>query len=364
MRSSPSPSADSSGCRGRARWGWSSGTGILFLLLSLTRFREEVIRAIPDPLKTGIQAGIGLFIIVIGLKNLGLFGDPAPSFIALRPASPDAIELVPLVLAAVGCGIALVLLRLGVAGAILLAILAIAGIGLFVTSGGNPVTPAPEGFVSLPPSPLPVLLQADWFYPFRNWNAVWVAVLTLFFVDLFDSLGTLIGVCRRAGLVDKNGNLPRIRPALAADAAATSLGAAFGVSTTTAYIESATGVESGGRTGLTAVITATCFLLALFFYPLIAVIPAAAVAPALLLVGGIMMKGLVHLKGVPWQALAAAIAIVVLIPLNFQIAEGIAAGCVCYTVLMTVSGKWRQVHWLLAVLSGLFAVKFAHDLLS
>ena len=336
-------------------------TGILFLVLSLTRFRESVVESIPDPLKIGIQAGIGLFIFVIGLKNLGLFTDPAPHFPALRPADPAGIPIVPLLLAAFGCLVVILLRKKKVAGAILYAIVLATVAGLFLKSGGKPITESPDSVVSLPPSLSPVFLQVDWLYPFRHWETLWVAMLTLFFVDLFDSIGTLIGVTERARLVDESGRLPKMKQALAADAGATSIGACFGVSTTTAYIESATGVEAGGRTGLTSVVAGSCFLLALFFYPLLAVIPAAAVAPALLVVGVLMLQNLGKLKKTSWQALVAAIAIVVLIPLNFQIAEGIAGGCVVYTILMVLSGRAKEIHWFLAVLSILFAVRFVSD---
>lgn len=242
-------------------------TGILFLVLSLTRFRESVVESIPDPLKIGIQAGIGLFIFVIGLKNLGLFTDPAPHFPALRPADPAGIPIVPLLLAAFGCLVVILLRKKKVAGAILYAIVLATIAGLFLKSGGKPITESPDSVVSLPPSLSPVFLEVDWLYPFRHWESLWVAMLTLFFVDLFDSIGTLIGVTERARLVDESGRLPKMKQALAADAGATSIGACFGVSTTTAYIESATGVEAGGRTGLTSVVAGSCFLLALFFGP-------------------------------------------------------------------------------------------------
>ncbi|MCB1228840.1 MAG: NCS2 family permease [Verrucomicrobiae bacterium] len=337
-------------------------TGILFLLLSLTKFREEVVRAIPEPLKIGIQAGIGLFIIVIGLKNLGIFANPAPSFFALRLESLSEVAMTPLILAVLGCVFAGILMRKHVPGALLIAILAVTILGHFVASNGTPITPIPSGLLSLPPSPAPLLFEADWLFPFRHWGVSWIPLLTLFFVDLFDSVGTLIGVSRRAGLVDKDGNLPRMPRALAADASATALGACFGSSTTTAYIESATGVEAGGRTGLTAIATASCFLLALFFYPVISIVPPAAVAPALLIVGALMLKSLRDLSFREWQGVIGAVTIVLLIPLNFQIAEGIAVGCIVYTILMLFSGRWREIHWLLGTLSVLFTIKLIADL--
>jgi len=335
---------------------WS---GALFLVLSLTPFRSEVVRAIPDALKTGIQGGIGLFILVIGLKNLGIVANPAPGWIALRFEPLASLHPGPLVLAGLGCVLAFLLLRRGVAGAILIAVAAVSAAGLFVTAGGEPVTPRPEALVSAPPSLAPLFLEIDWLYPFRHWSTLWVAMLTLVFVDLFDSVGTLVGVSRRAGLTTSEGELPRMPQALAADAAATCVGACLGTSTTTAYIESAAGVESGGRTGLTAVVVAVCFVLALFFHPLVAAVPAAAVAPALLAVGWIMLRGAFRLREEPWFLVVPAAAIVLMIPLGFQIADGIAWGCLLYTAIQCARGRWREVHWLLAVLSVLFVAMLA-----
>lgn len=336
--------------------------GVFFLALSLTALREKIVRAIPDALKTGIQAGIGLFIAVVGLKNLGIFGDPAPGFFALRPGTWSASLLPPILLATGGILLALILMRFRVAGALLLAIGAVTVAGFFVLSGGEPVTPSPAAVVAAPASLAPLFLEIDWWYPFRHWETAWIAVLTLVFVDLFDSIGTLIGVSRQANLVDAEGQLPRMRSALAADAASTAIGACLGTSPVTSYIESATGVQAGGRTGLITLVVAACFLVAMFFHPVIAIIPAAAVAPALIIVGALMMRGLGHLDWRDLRATIPALAIVILIPLNFQIAEGIAAGCVLYTLVMFLTGQWKRVHPVLAVLSVLFAIKLGFDI--
>ena len=333
---------------------WS---GILFLVLSLTRFREEILHAIPSPLRIGIQAGIGLFIIMIGLKNLGLIDDPKPGWMALRFQSPES--WIPLVLGFAGLLLALVLFRLRIAGALLLTIILVTLAGAWISIDGAAITKKPESIVAMPPSLAPIGCQIDWLYPFRHWETVWIAFATLLFVDLFDSIGTLIGVGRQANLNDESGELPRLKQALASDAAATAIGACLGSSTTTAYIESATGVRAGGRTGWTAITVAACFLLALFFYPLIAVAPGAAVVPALLLVGGLMMKSLVDLKKEDWQSQIGALTIVLAIPLKFQIAEGIATGLVVYTVLMIASRRARELHWILLTLSLLFALHLA-----
>ena len=337
-------------------------TGVLFLILSASGFREQVVKAIPDALKTGIQAGIGLFILVIGLKNIGLFGDPAPRFIALQWAGFSNVPWQILLIAAIGLIAILLLYRLRFAGAILCGVALATIVGLFLSLNGTPVTPAPNSVVSKPASLAPILFQVDWLYPFKNPGTAWIPLLTLVFVDLFDTIGTLIGVSRQAGLTDKNGNLPKMRQALLADAGATTVGACLGTSPVTSYIESATGIEAGGKTGWTSVTVAICFLLALFFHPILTAIPAAAVAPALLMVGGMMMVGLKRLDWKDWRAAIPALAIVLLIPLNFQIAEGIAAGFVLYTILMYATGQWKRVHWFLAVLSALFLVKLIADI--
>ncbi|MEM9282086.1 MAG: NCS2 family permease [Verrucomicrobiota bacterium] len=336
-------------------------TGVLFLILSVTPLREQIVEAIPEPLKTGIQCGIGLFIVVVGFKALGFFGDPAPGFFALRTASPTGVTWITTGVAALGCLIAIFLMRREVPGALLIAMAAITLIGLVIPLEGKPMTARPDSLFSIPPSIAPVFSQIDWLFPFRNLETVWLAMITLFFVDLFDSVGTLIGVTRRARLVDENGVLPRMNQALAADAGATALGACFGTSTTTAYIESATGVEAGGRTGLTGVVVAACFSLALLIHPLISAIPTAAAVPALIIVGLLMAKGISQLGEATWQARLSAIAMALLIPLKFQIAEGIAVGCIIYTLLMLCSGKGREVHWIMIALSALFLIKFIFD---
>ncbi|MEM1441468.1 MAG: NCS2 family permease [Verrucomicrobiota bacterium] len=338
-------------------------TGILFLILTLTPFRERLVHSIPLSLKIGIQGGIGLFVVVIGLKNLGIFTDPAPAWIALRFADPDTFALGAIVLALLGCVLAFFLVKKEVPGALLIAIVAVAILGLFVRSGGTAITQQPEALIGLPPDPSPLLFQLDWLYPFRNWETVWLAMITLVFVDLFDSLGTLIGTSRQAGLTDENGELPRMKEALVADATATSIGACLGTSTTTSYIESAAGVSAGGRTGWTSLVVAVCFLLALFLHPLLAVIPAAAVAPALLVVGWLMMRSLPELRTAPWEEIISAGLIVLLIPLKFQIAEGIAFGFIAYTILMLIRRKIRKVDPMLISLSGIFLVRFVWEVI-
>ncbi|MDF1751433.1 MAG: NCS2 family permease [Verrucomicrobiales bacterium] len=333
-------------------------TGILFVILSLSGVRSLIVEAIPECLKIGIQAGIGLFIALIGFQNAGIVVDHPETLITLGPISdgwlPNSATL-----ALLGLVIAVVLMVKQVPGASLIAILTVTLVGLFVPAESGTVTGRPDGIVGLPHSIAPVFFEVDWLYPFKNWHSAWMIVVTLLFVDLFDSMGTLIAVTRRGKFTDEKGNLPKLSNALLADAAATAVGACLGSSPVTAYIESATGIEAGGRTGLTGVVVAFCFLLTLFFAPILLIIPAAATAPALILVGVLMLSGL---RSLDWDDLADSapgILTAMLIPLCFSIANGIALGCITYCLLMTASGQKHRIHWLLGTLSVLFAIKFA-----
>jgi AGZA family xanthine/uracil permease-like MFS transporter len=246
-------------------------------------------------------------------------------------------------------------------GAILAGIVAISIAGLVVPvgeAGGATLTPHPEALAALPASLSPLFLKADLLYPLKNWEVAVVPVVTLMFVDMFDSIGTLVGVSRRANLADESGNLPKMGRALSVDAAATAAGALLGTSPVTAYVESAAGVEAGGRTGFTGVVVAACFLLALFFHPLILCIPAAATTPALVIVGVFMLSGL---KGFDWSDIRTtvpAVSTMILIPLGFGIANGIAVGCILHVAIRLITGDFRSVHWLMVVLAVLFLLKF------
>lgn len=332
--------------------------GILFLVLTVTGLRTAIVNAIPEGLKTGMQVGIGLLIAFVGLKSAGIVVASEATLVTLGPLSkgwmPNSASL-----ALAGLMLCAVLMARKVPGAILIAILLVAAAGLLVPGeGGGTITPAPQKFVSAPASLNTLWLQADLLYPLKNWEIAVAPVLTLMFVDMFDSIGTLVGVSRRAGLCDSEGRLPKMGPALSADAAATSIGALLGTSPVTSYVESAAGVEAGGRTGLTGVVVAGCFVAALFFHPLILCIPAAATAPALVIVGIMMMSGL---KGFDWADIknaVPAVATMILIPLGFGIANGIAIGCILQVAIHWLSGEFRSVHWMLVVLSILFVLKF------
>ena len=333
--------------------------GVLFLLLTLTGIRQKIVEAIPPSLKVAIGCGIGLFIAFIGLKNGGIIVANPATLVGLGDLSKPGPLLV-------GFGILLtaVLILRRVRGAIILGVLVLTLIGLLLPgplgANGAPttLTVAPHGLVSAPASLVPTFLQLDFAYGFTHFNRCLPLLLTLLFVDLFDNVGTLLGVCKRAGLLDASGNLPRIGRALAADAGAAMFGACLGTSTTTSYIESAAGVEEGGRTGLTTLVTAACFLLALFFTPVINAIPELATAPALVIVGVYMMQGVLEIDFQDFAVAVPAVLTLLIMPLAFSISEGIAVGFVAYAVLMLAAGRGRQVTPLAYVLAILFLAHF------
>jgi AGZA family xanthine/uracil permease-like MFS transporter len=315
-------------------------SGLLFLALTVTGLRRRIIEAIPGEIKTAISCGIGLFIAFIGLKNADIVAaDPVTFVKAGKLASP------PVLLALGGIVLTAVLVWRRVRGAMILAILALTAAGLLVPAAGGEgrVTQLPAAVVSLPASLAPTFLKLDLGYVFARFFELLPALLALLFVDLFDNMGTLIGVCQRAGLLDEKGNLPRIGRALAADAGAAMVGACLGTSTVTSYIESAAGVEEGGRTGLTSLVVAACFLLALFFSPVILAIPAVATAPALVVVGIFMMQGVTRLDLSDFSVAAPCVLTMLLMPLTSSISEGLSLGFLCYVALKLGTGRWREL---------------------
>ncbi len=333
--------------------------GVVFLLLTLTGVRQRIVEAIPAALKVSIGCGIGLFIAFIGLKNGGVIVANPATFVGLGDLSQPG----PLLVLG-GILLTAVLIIRRVPGAIILVVLVLTLLGLFLPAPavtGVPrttITAAPHAFVSRPASLAPTFLKLDFLYLFKHFSQSLPLLLTLLFVDLFDNVGTLLGVCKRAGLLDANGNLPRIGRALIADAGAAMFGACLGTSTTTSYIESAAGVEEGGRTGLTSLVTAACFLLAMFFVPVIGAIPELATAPALVIVGVFMMQSITEIDFADFAVAVPAVLTVLVMPLAFSISNGIALGFVVYAVLMLATGRGRQVTPLAYVLSALFLVYF------
>lgn len=333
-------------------------SGVLFLILGIFKVREMVIDGIPESLRYGVAAGIGLFIVMIGLVYGGI--------VIRHPISP----LVPVKLgdlsnpatqtALVGLIFTLILLARKIRGAILIGIL---GTAIFGLARG---VVEYQGIFSAPPSLKPTFLQLD-LNSFLTLN-FWSVVLIFLYMDLFDSIGTLIGVGEQAGFLEK-GRLPRASRALASDATATMLGATLGTSTVTAYIESAAGVQTGGRTGFASVITAGLFLVALFFAPLASTIGGGyqvapdlyfypVVAPAMILVGSLMARALAR---IPWDDVAQALPgflAAIMIPLTYSIADGIAIGFVSYPIVMLCSGRGGEVKPLTYLLGLLFVLRY------
>jgi AGZA family xanthine/uracil permease-like MFS transporter len=321
-------------------------SGILFLILSILPVREYIINAIPKSLKMAISAGIGLFLAIIGLKEMGVIvADPA-TFVTLGP-----LTVWPVILGSLGFVLMAALDARRVPGAIIIAILLVTAVGVALG-----VSPA-QGVFSMPPSIAPTFLQMDIAGAFSLGLAA--IVFTFLFVDLFDNTGTLIGVAHRAGLLDKDGKLPRIGKALIVDSSSAMVGAALGTSTTTSYIESTAGVRAGGRTGLTAVVVAILFLAALFLSPLAGTVPAYATAPALLFVACIMTRGLTEVDWEDVTEYAPAVITAIAMPLTFSIANGIALGFITYAAIKLVAGRWREIHPAVAILALAFILKFA-----
>ncbi|EKO3587590.1 NCS2 family permease, partial [Vibrio metschnikovii] len=304
-----------------------------------------IINSIPMSLRTGISAGIGLFLAFIALKNAGIVVDNPATLVSM-----GAITSLPAVLGALSFFFTIALVHRGVKGAVMIAILAVTILGLIV----GDVTWG--GIMSTPPSIAPTFMQLDFSAVFEI--GMISIVFAFLFVDLFDTAGTLVGVANKAGFIGKDGKIPRLNRALLADSTATSVGALLGTSNTTSYVESVSGVAAGGRTGLTAVVVGILFILALFFSPLAGMIPAYATAGALFYVAILMMSGLVSID---WRDLTEAAPTVVtclLMPLTFSIAEGIALGFISYAVIKLLSGKGRHVSLSVWIMAIVFVIKF------
>ena len=321
-------------------------SGILFLIVSLTNIREWVINSIPQSLKFAIAAGIGLFLAIIGLKSAGIIQANPATLVTIGD-----LKSLPVLLAVVGFILMVALDARRVPGAIIIGILAVAIAG--IVGGVNQFA----GVVSMPPSIAPVFLQMDIMGALEV--GLIAIVFTFFFVDVFDNTGTLVGVAHKAGLVDKDGKLPRIKKALTVDSTAAMAGAALGTSTTTSYIESAAGVNGGGRSGLGAVTVAALFLAALFFAPLAGSIPAFATAPALVYVACLMMSAIKEVDFSDATEFVPAVVTVAAMPLTFSIAHGIAFGFISYAGIKLLAGRVSDVSAAVAVLSVLFIAKFA-----
>ena len=324
--------------------------GVLFIILSVTPIREMVINCIPMGLKASISAGIGLFIAFIGLQNAGLVVRDEATLVAIG----DVFSGTGLV-AIAGLVIMGVLHTLKVKGSILWGILGATIIGYLP---GLNVTPPFQGLFAVPQF-------SDWSGVLFKLDIVGALDITLIavifsflFVDIFDTAGTLVGVSTQAGYLDKDGNLPKASKALLADAIGTTGGAIFGTSTVTTYIESASGVSEGGRTGLTGIVVAILFFLSLFLRPLVGIVPGAATAPALIVVGTMMMHNILSIKWDDFSEALPAFVCLIAIPLTYSIANGIALGFITYPLIKLLSGKGKEVHGLVYILGILFVIKF------
>lgn len=317
--------------------------GIIFILLTLTRIREAVVNTIPVSLKLGISAGIGLFIAFIGLQGAGIIVNNDAVLVQMTNFKGN----LPAILALLGLVLMVVLEYFHVKGSVLWGIIAVT-----IVSIPLGISKLPDGIISMPPSLSPIFMQMDFSQIYQS--SFWIIMFTFFFVDFFDTVGTLVGVASRGGLLDSEGRLPKAREALLADAIGTTAGAVMGTSTVTTFVESASGVEQGGRTGLTALVVAVLFLLATFFSPLVSIVPACATSPALILVGMYMMMGLKELKMDDWTEIAPAMLAFFMMPFSYSIAVGIEAGIVSFVVLKLLTGKARELNVVMICLAVLF----------
>lgn len=321
-------------------------SGILFIIVSLFRVREAIVNSIPRSLKFAISAGIGLFLAIIGLKNAGIITAHPATLLTLGDLhSPSTL------LAVVGFVLIVALEQRKVPGAIIIGILSITVISMLL--GLTPFA----GIIAPPPSIAPTFMQLD-ISGALNAGLVTV-VMTFFMVELFDASGTLIGVCHRAGLLDAEGKLPRLKKALLADSTAIAAGAFLGTSSTTAYIESAAGTSVGGRTGLTAVVVALLFIAAIVFAPLAGAVPPFATAPALCYVAVLMVRGLAEIEWDDLTEAAPAVVTAISMPFTYSIAHGIAFGFITYAATKILAGRTRELHPMVAVIALIFILKFA-----
>ena len=319
--------------------------GFIFILMTITNLREAIVNAIPASLKNAIGAGIGLFIAFIGLQNAGIIANNDATLVSLGEVTSGS----PL-LAIVGLAITGVLVVKNVPGALLIGILITTVIG--IPMGLTNFT----GVVSMPHS------ASDIFCKFE-WDQVWsldmlVVVFTFLFIDMFDTIGTLVGVCTKANMLTPDGKIPRVKQAFMADAIATTAGACLGTSTTTTYVESAAGVAQGGRTGLTAFVIACCFAVALFFSPLFLSIPSAATAAVLIIVGLFMLE---PIKNIPLNDYAEAIpafVCLILMPLAYSISDGILIGMIFYVLFNLMCGNFKRITPTMYILAVMFILKY------
>ena len=319
--------------------------GLAFILLTVTNLREKIVDVIPDGLKTAISAGIGLYIAFIGLKNAEVIVDNPATLVSLGHLTSGSG-----LLAIIGIILTSVLLVKNVKGALLIGILAttLIGIPMGITNL--------DGFSSIPPSIEPIFMKFEWSNIFTAEMAT--IVFTLLFVDLFDCIGTVIGVTTRAGMVGEDGKIPHLKKVFMVDSLSTAAGAAMGTSTVAVYVESAAGVNEGGRSGLTAFTTGICFLIALFFAPFFLAIPAAATAPVLVLVGLMMMSNIWKIDFFDYKESIPAFVCMLFMPLAYSISDGILLGHLTYVIVNLLSGNRKNLTTGMYILAVIFLLKF------
>lgn len=346
--------------------------GIIFIILSVTSVREAIFNAIPMTLKSAVSVGIGLFVAFIGLQDAKLIVNSDSTLVTYQTFKGETFHSVGVgaILALVGVFITAILLIKNVKGGILIGIIATWVLGMICEAFGIYVPDPAAGMYSTIPSSI---VSFD-FTPFKEtFGAVFradfhsiklvdfiVVMFAFLFVDMFDTIGTLIGVSSKADMLDENGKLPRIKPALLSDAIATCVGAVFGTSTTTTFVESASGVTVGGRTGLTSIVTAVLFLLSIVFSPLFLTIPSFAIAPALIIVGFYMMGAVAKINFEDMSDAIPAFLCIVAMPLAYSISEGISVGVISWTLINLVTGKAKEkkISIVMYVLTVLFILKY------
>ena len=318
--------------------------GLIFILLTVTNVREKIVDIIPETLKKSISVGIGIYIAFIGLSSAEIVVNNDATLVSIGDLSQG-----PALLCVIGILLSSVLLIKKVPGALLIGIIVttLIGIPLGVTQF--------NGVMSSPPSVEPIFCKFEWTKIFTS--EMFVIVFTLLFVDLFDTIGTLIGVATRAGMI-KNGKIPHLKQAFMVDALATTSGAIMGSSTVTTFVESAAGVEQGGRSGLTAFVCGLCFLVSLFFAPLFLSIPSAATAPVLVLVGVMMMSSVVEINFREYSEAIPAFICFVMMPLCYSISDGIVLGMLSYVIINLCAGKYNKLSIGMYILSAFFLLKF------
>lgn len=319
--------------------------GFIFVVLTLTKVRTLIVDAIPASVKRAIGAGIGLFIAFIGLKNAGIIVESSATFVTIGTMTEGTA-----LLGVIGIVLTSVLVIKNVPGSLLIGILATAliGIPMGVTHF--------SGVVDTPPSVAPLFCKFEFHHIFTL--DMLVVVFTFLFIDMFDTMGTLVGVCTKAGMMQKDGRIPGLNKAFMADAVATMAGACLGASTTTTYVESAAGVAQGGRSGLTAFSTAMCFVVAMFFAPLFLSIPAAATTPVLVIVGLFMLTPVKDIDLDDYAESIPAFITIVMMPLTYSISDGILCGVISYVLINMLCMNWKKLNPTLYVLAALFIMKY------